>query len=377
MGGHNAYSSTPASNTTLNGMAVSDSTVPNTLDNLIRQQLADVRTLAEDIGGKNVSAGTDTVTLTTSSTVTAYYDGLRLTFIAGGTNTGAATLNVDSVGAKAIVKAGGTALAAGDIASGMAVDVVYDASQGSGSWMLLNPSLGALQPLDADLTTIAGLTATSDNFLQAKSSAWASRTPTQVTADLTAMVGDSGAGGTKGLVPAPAAGDAAAAKFLKADGTWAATPGGASAADQAAMETATSTTDFVSPGRQHFHPAHPKAVAKVTVSGGTPTLQATTDYNITSITDTNTGRLTITIATDFSDAQWVCLATVEYAVTVGSQSSGGINIPVCVIDSGGQAAGSVLLECYDLSDSSGAAVDASVAATDPVAWHMIGIGDHA
>ena len=35
------------------------------------------------------------------------------------------------------------------------------------------------------------------------------------------MVGDSGAGGTKGLVPAPAAGDAAAAKYLKADGTWA------------------------------------------------------------------------------------------------------------------------------------------------------------
>lgn len=78
------------------------------------------------------------------------------------------------------------------------------------------------QPLDSDLTTIAGLTATTDNFMQAKASAWASRTPTQVTADLIAMVGDSGAGGTKGLVPAPAAGDAAALKFLKADGTWAA-----------------------------------------------------------------------------------------------------------------------------------------------------------
>jgi hypothetical protein len=37
---------------------------------------------------------------------------------------------------------------------------------------------------------------------------------------LNALVGDSGAGGTKGLVPAPAAGDAAAGKFLKADGTW-------------------------------------------------------------------------------------------------------------------------------------------------------------
>ena len=39
------------------------------------------------------------------------------------------------------------------------------------------------------------------------------------------MVGDSGEGGTKGAVPAPAAGDAAGGRFLKADGTWAAPPG--------------------------------------------------------------------------------------------------------------------------------------------------------
>lgn len=43
----------------------------------------------------------------------------------------------------------------------------------------------------------------------------------QLTAIVKAMVGDSGSGGTKGSVPAPAAGDAAALKFLKADGTWA------------------------------------------------------------------------------------------------------------------------------------------------------------
>lgn len=47
-------------------------------------------------------------------------------------------------------------------------------------------------------------------------------TATQATAILNNMVGDSGAGGTKGLVPAPAAGDAAAGKFLSAAGTWAA-----------------------------------------------------------------------------------------------------------------------------------------------------------
>lgn len=45
-------------------------------------------------------------------------------------------------------------------------------------------------------------------------------TATQATTILNAVVGDSGSGGTKGLVPAPAAGDAAAAKFLSAAGTW-------------------------------------------------------------------------------------------------------------------------------------------------------------
>lgn len=76
------------------------------------------------------------------------------------------------------------------------------------------------QPLDSDLTTIAGLTATTNNFIQSVSSAWASRTPAQVTATLDAMVGDSWSGWTKWLAPAPAAGDAAASKFLKADWTW-------------------------------------------------------------------------------------------------------------------------------------------------------------
>ena len=51
---------------------------------------------------------------------------------------------------------------------------------------------------------------------------------TLVAADYVTMVGDSGAGGTKGAVPAPAAGDAAANKFLKADGTWSAVTTGGS-----------------------------------------------------------------------------------------------------------------------------------------------------
>lgn len=77
-----------------------------------------------------------------------------------------------------------------------------------------------VQAWDADLDAIAALAASNDDFIQRKSGAWSNRTPTQVTADLLAMIGDSGSGGTKGLVPAPAAGDAAAGKVLKADGTW-------------------------------------------------------------------------------------------------------------------------------------------------------------
>lgn len=50
-------------------------------------------------------------------------------------------------------------------------------------------------------------------------------TITNFTKAIPAVVGDAGAGGTKGLVPAPAAGDAAANKFLHADGTFKAPAG--------------------------------------------------------------------------------------------------------------------------------------------------------
>ena len=53
-------------------------------------------------------------------------------------------------------------------------------------------------------------------------------------ARLPLLVGDAGAGGVAGLAPAPAAGDAAANKFLKADGTWSAVPGGSSGANPTA-----------------------------------------------------------------------------------------------------------------------------------------------
>lgn len=151
-------------------------------------------------------------------------------------------------------------------------------------------------------------------------------------------------------------------------------------ATQAQMETATATDALVSPGRQHFHPGHPKCAAKVTVSGGTPTLQSAASYNITSITDTDVGRLTITIGTDFSSAHWACVASIEANFLPGAATaSGGTRRSyVVAIDSGGQAAGTVILECYEISDTDNSiGLEFEIQFADPVAWHMIGIGDHA
>ena len=50
------------------------------------------------------------------------------------------------------------------------------------------------QPLDSDLTTIAGLTPTTNNFMVATSSAWASRTPSQAKTALSLVKGDVGLG---------------------------------------------------------------------------------------------------------------------------------------------------------------------------------------
>jgi hypothetical protein len=70
-------------------------------------------------------------------TIAAYYDGMRQCFHANFANTGSATLNIDSVGAKTIKKNHDQDLASGDIEQHQFVEVVYSASDDT--FQMLSP----------------------------------------------------------------------------------------------------------------------------------------------------------------------------------------------------------------------------------------------
>jgi hypothetical protein len=71
-------------------------------------------------------AGTNSITATATPTLTAYATGSIYSFIAANTNSGAATLSIDSLTATSITKNGSVALSAGDIQSGKMMLVEYD-----------------------------------------------------------------------------------------------------------------------------------------------------------------------------------------------------------------------------------------------------------
>jgi hypothetical protein len=95
-------------------------------------------------------AGADTVTAAASPTLGAYAVGQAFKLIAAADNTGPMTLNIDSKGAKAILKNGGDPMEAGDIATGQLGVVIYD-----GTNFQLQNTIG-FQPVDDTLTALAG-----------------------------------------------------------------------------------------------------------------------------------------------------------------------------------------------------------------------------
>ena len=113
--------------------------------------------------------------------------------------------------------------------------------------------------------------------------------------------------------------------------------GGMSAASQAEMETATSNTVGVTPLNANWHPG----VAKVWLKAAGDGSAITVSWNVTSITDTGTGILDVTIATDFSSINYIIHATppspAPYSIKTTTAYIG--------------AAGSFQMRCFDGSNA--------------------------
>jgi hypothetical protein len=138
-------------------------------------------------------------------------------------------------------------------------------------------------------------------------------------------------------------------------------PSVGNAATQAEMEAGTATNKYVTPQGVNWHPGVAKAWAKHTVTGAVP--QMTVTWNVTSVTDSATCRVSPVIATDFSSANYAVMANAEAATTTYSATTTSL---ICVIRNATLAAGGFtldLLEC-DIGQ-----------ATDPASWHWVAFGD--
>jgi len=91
-------------------------------------------------------------------------------------------------------------------------------------------------------------------------------------------------------------------------------------ATQANMEAASATDILVPPGRQHFHPGHPKAGGNLNGSG-TPAF-ATGDYGMGAVTDNGVGNYVVALDTAFADTNYWCAGYARCTDVVGSVQTG-------------------------------------------------------
>lgn len=103
-------------------------------------------------GAITTGGSANAYTLTTGLSLAAYVAGQAFDIKTNFANTGAATINVDGLGAKNLTKNGTTALASGDLADATVYRIAYDGTQ----FQVLNAG-GVAQPLDATLTALAAL----------------------------------------------------------------------------------------------------------------------------------------------------------------------------------------------------------------------------
>jgi len=131
---------------------------PPSLNNSSRALMSALRAFYNALGGGITYGGSSnayTATNDSPGAWSAYAEGQIIGLEANHTNTGAATINVDGLGAKTIKKSASTDVDAGDIVSGAFYLLRYNGTH----FQLVSGE--AFQPLDAQLTALAGLSPTS------------------------------------------------------------------------------------------------------------------------------------------------------------------------------------------------------------------------
>lgn len=172
-----SWSATAASNNSASPDGFPPGMAPSGLDNSSRENMAALARWYKDSNGSLASGGSSNAyTLTPNRTIAAYAAGVDFLFIANHANTGAATINVSSLGAKDIRDRDGAALASGDIEIGTVLHIVYDATNGYFRASNLIAGLGSgVSNLDS-LSDVAISTATSGDLLRYNGTSWVNAT---------------------------------------------------------------------------------------------------------------------------------------------------------------------------------------------------------
>jgi len=159
------WDTTASNNTDVAGTGIAGSNAVSNFDDGLREVMAQLAEYLALVGGTKTSSGSSNAyTLTTGLSLGALADGQEVAFISNHANTGAATLAVDGLAAKAIRYPDTTALGTGSIQSGAYCRCVYDA--GNEYWLFIStttrPTIsgGAIDGAVIGANTAAAITGT-------------------------------------------------------------------------------------------------------------------------------------------------------------------------------------------------------------------------
>ncbi len=149
----NDLDTTDASNTA----RFPENQAPSSVNNGARALEGLIARWNEDTNGSIVTgnSGND-YTFAAKGTYSAYYDGMVIVFDCNASNTGAATIDVDGIGAKSIKKHNDVALASGDLETGGKYMIVYDGTNFQLLSQVANPPAGAASVITTEGDLIRG-----------------------------------------------------------------------------------------------------------------------------------------------------------------------------------------------------------------------------